>query len=1001
MRRALLALIVAAPGPTWAQTVAPAAGRAVVPVVAPVGNSLGSAGSFAPSIAPGALAPTLSAPSLTPGAPALLPTLGAASQPVPVLPAAIIPAAAVPAKALATGIKAAASTPDKPGVPDWAPKTALEGLKTEIPDAKPEEIDLDGGKEHAAQSFEAKIGLKAVLASVSDAVIGFTEGAFHHLARVKTPPPESTGDDGGGPTTPRNVEFNGKVFPSVAFRPNEPVEARIIEAIETSRESIKIALYEFTSRGILKALLAARKRGVKLEVILCDTSVNPRNEPDADYERYRSEQIWALIRNGVDVTVLGSPSKYGINHHKFAVFDGKMAEFGSYNWTYTSEKNHYENVVFTAEADRVAAYEAAWAHMRALSVSVAESAGRQWTLDIPAPPSDLARGISFNGVKLPKWVFNPGDLFEDSIAEAIDASRVSVDVAAFVITSRKIIDALERAVKRGVQVRLVADKSQTEHEHVKIFLGWIQRRGVQVRVLGGPNGEESDFPLAEKMHNKYFIFDGKLVETGSGNASKNAAVSNFENANFLDDASDVAAFVKTFQHMFDVAESAPAYPEGEIPTDAQMRETALQPRGPPPPAKPGPEALPAARRIAFNGVDFPVSAIRPNEPVEPELIKAIDSARKTLKLALYELNMTSIWDALQRAKARGVKIEIVLDRSHVYTTGYEDDGTPRKPKQMIVDLLKDGYFDIMILKGRLGGIMHNKFIIVDEGLAQFGSYNYTKQSEDDHWENVFFTIEERRVSGYLRYFDYMRGHPDAEEPDLDKLDELLARTEAWTDAMDAAWDKEHPRALAADDVDAEAAGRRKKPLPPDPPQETETPIKLNETSYPIQMFSPNSGIETALIAAIEDSVKTIEIAMFSFFSKPIAEALLRAKERGVAVRIVMDKSQTGTSKLDEWFAWHGFDLRLLRGPDNTRDPRYQKMHNKFAIFDGKVLSSGSFNYSTRAETLSFENVNFFDEADEIARFAMSFEQMFLRGLAPKPPRREPKFVTPASDTPDS
>ncbi|MEK7384509.1 MAG: phospholipase D-like domain-containing protein, partial [Elusimicrobiota bacterium] len=79
-----------------------------------------------------------------------------------------------------------------------------------------------------------------------------------------------------------------------------------------------------------------------------------------------------------------------------------------------------------------------------------------------------------------------------------------------------------------------------------------------------------------------------------------------------------------------------------------------------------------------------------------------------------------------------------------------------------------------------------------------------------------------------------------------------------------------------------------------------------------------------------------------------------------------------------------------------RDPRYQKMHHKFAIFDGLMLGSGSFNYSTRAETLNFENVNFFNDADEIARFAAAFLQMFERGKAPKPPKREPKWAMPAA-----
>lgn len=968
MWRLPLALILAGPGPVFAQVMAPVEVRLVTPI-APVPGLRIAAGAFTPgltTLTPALSAPSLSAPALNAPAPhALTPALAAAAIP------------ALPRAAVASSSILAADKPASPGDPQ-APKTALEGLKTELETPKPDDGDLAGGREHAARSFEAKLG---IMSFVPAALTAFTEGAFHPLAKVKTPPPAQSGDDGGGPTKSRPVAFNGENFPSVAFRPNEPVEAHIVRAIETSKESIQIALYEFTSRGILKALLAAKVRGVKIEVILCDSSVNPRNEPDAEYNRYRSEQIWALIRNQVDVTVIGRPTKYGINHHKFAVFDGKMAEFGSYNWTYTSESNHYENVLFSADADRVKAYQDAWAHLRALSVSVAESATKEWPLDVPAPPSDTQKRVSFNGIRLPAWIFNPGDLFEDSIAAAIDASKVSVDAGQFVLESRKIADALERALARGVKVRVVGDKSQSAYDHVQLFLGFLQRRGASVRILGGPNGEESDYPLAEKMHNKYFVFDGKLVETGSGNATKNAGINNFENANFLDDKTDVAAYAKTFQHMFDIAETAPAFPEGQLPTDEQMRDNALAPRGPPVPPDPAHGPLPAARRIAFNGVDFPVNAMRPNEPVEVEIIKAIDSAAKTLRIAMYELNQQGVWDALQRAKTRGIKIEVVLDRSHVYTSGYEDDGvTPRKPKQMVVDLLKDKGFDVLLLKGRLGGIMHNKFIVVDEGLVEFGSYNYTRQSEEDHYENVFFSIEKARVSGYAQYFEYMRAI--AEEPDMEKLDEVVNRAAS---------------ALPeADDAEPEAAGKHKA-LPPDPPQETETPIDLNGARFPIQMFSPNAGIEKALIRAIEASKLTISIAMFSFFSQPIAEALLRAKDRDVKVQIVMDKSQTGTSKLDEWFAWHGFDLRLISGPDRTRDPRYQKMHNKLAIFDGKMLESGSFNYSSRAETLSFENANFFDDADLIARYAIYFTQMFERGMAPKAPRREPKFTAPASE----
>jgi hypothetical protein len=66
-----------------------------------------------------------------------------------------------------------------------------------------------------------------------------------------------------------------------------------------------------------------------------------------------------------------------------------------------------------------------------------------------------------------------------------------------------------------VKVRVVGDKSQSQYDHVQLFLGHLQRRGAQVRLLGGPNGEDSDYPLAEKMHNKYFIFDGMQLDAST------------------------------------------------------------------------------------------------------------------------------------------------------------------------------------------------------------------------------------------------------------------------------------------------------------------------------------------------------------------------------------------------------------------------------------------------------------------------------------------------------
>jgi phosphatidylserine/phosphatidylglycerophosphate/cardiolipin synthase-like enzyme len=392
--------------------------------------------------------------------------------------------------------------------------------------------------------------------------------------------------------------------------------------------------------------------------------------------------------------------------------------------------------------------------------------------------------------------------------------------------------------------------------------------------------------------------------------------------------------------------------------------------------------------LTFRGRQYPTSSFRPYEPVAEHVVAAIDAAQKIVRISIYQFEQQSVLDALTRAKKRGVKVEVVLDRGHVYTTGTSHEGGPRKPRPMVVELVKSG-FDLLLLKGQGSGIMHNKFLIVDDQLLEGGSYNYTDQSESDHFENSYFTMDKERVDLYLRYYKYMRDN--AEPVDMEKLEEILNRTAEAESEMSA----------DAEGLDPEASKRKPDPDGrtskfPAPPKDTGKPILFNRKKFPRAIFSPQGGIEDAVIRAVEASKATIDIAMFSFYSQRIAEALLAAKNRGVKVRLVLDKSQASLSSLDDWFAWHEFDLRVVTGPDDNRDPLYQKMHNKFGVFDGKMVETGSFNYSPNAEKNSFENSNWFDVPEMAARFTAYFERMFLQGVKARKPKREPKFKVPKS-----
>lgn len=123
-------------------------------------------------------------------------------------------------------------------------------------------------------------------------------------------------------------------------------------------------------------------------------------------------------------------------------------------------------------------------------------------------------------------------------------------------------------------------------------------------------------------------------------------------------------------------------------------------------------------------------------------------------------------------------------------------------------------------------------------------------------------------------------------------------------------------------------------------------------------FSPRGGASDAIINEIDRANKTIDIAIYDFTSRPIYQALIRAKDRGVKIRIVMDSHEAKTkySKY-ELLREQGVPIKLL--PDANM-PGFGNlralMHNKFAIIDNSIVITGSYNWTASAEKLNYENL---------------------------------------------
>ena len=143
------------------------------------------------------------------------------------------------------------------------------------------------------------------------------------------------------------------------------------------------------------------------------------------------------------------------------------------------------------------------------------------------------------------------------------------------------------------------------------------------------------------------------------------------------------------------------------------------------------------------------------------------------------------------------------------------------------------------------------------------------------------------------------------------------------------------------------------------------------------LFSPDDNLESVLISLIDNEQHSLKVAVFSFTNGNIAQALLRALDRGVTLELVIDASclKDRFNKI-ELLQAKGINPYIYRPSATTL--LSDIMHNKFVIFGenigGKqILWTGSFNFTKSAQLKNQENVIVLDEKYLIEKYEKQFE----------------------------
>jgi phosphatidylserine/phosphatidylglycerophosphate/cardiolipin synthase-like enzyme len=138
------------------------------------------------------------------------------------------------------------------------------------------------------------------------------------------------------------------------FSPDDHPTNKLLALINGAKSKIYAAVYMITDKNIAQALIDAKNRGVDVQVIIDQTSMN------SDFGKGKE------LKNGAIELFVFEPhqkktrhkQKFGgaIMHNKFALIDNQLWN-GSFNWTKSANIRNQENVIITDDKDMYQKFE--------------------------------------------------------------------------------------------------------------------------------------------------------------------------------------------------------------------------------------------------------------------------------------------------------------------------------------------------------------------------------------------------------------------------------------------------------------------------------------------------------------------------------------------------------------------------------------------------------------------------------------------------------------------
>jgi phosphatidylserine/phosphatidylglycerophosphate/cardiolipin synthase-like enzyme len=129
------------------------------------------------------------------------------------------------------------------------------------------------------------------------------------------------------------------------------------------------------------------------------------------------------------------------------------------------------------------------------------------------------------------------------------------------------------------------------------------------------------------------------------------------------------------------------------------------------------------------------------------IIRQLNKAKSTILVQAYSFTSAPIAKALLNAHKRGVKVEVILDKSQ------------RTDEYSSATFLYNAGIPVKI--DAQHAIAHNKIMIIDGETVITGSFNFTKAAEENNAENLLIIHDKKLAGQYIKNWQEHAQHSEA------------------------------------------------------------------------------------------------------------------------------------------------------------------------------------------------------------------------------------------------